>query len=562
MELGDDCLHTRLAPYLQFTTSSFSPEAFQCAENWLTTCTQSHERRSVRSEYLPSRLLDVSADNPRIVLRSEVPGNTGYLALSYCWGSAKHLTTKKATLEQYRSASGIPLRDFPKTILDAVTVTRRLGFRYLWVDSLCIIQDDEDDWIDESTDMGKIYHNADTVIAATVAASAAEGFLRGRPAYNEGVVSVSSKASSVITARYRIYPEENDPEPLDTRGWAYQERILSRRYLSFGKYQMQWSCKEGVLWESGESFCGPKRLLGLLIDELPDDHISLWRYVLGEYFEMKLSRTSDNLVALSAVASRFQSLFGGTYMAGIWKEELMSELQWQSFPEKPQRYNTPEPSYAPTWSWASVIGRKSHYYEWTEEREDLAEFVDASVILRTNNPFGPVRDGTWIKLRGKLFGATISLGQNGMFCLKLDGYNHDTDLDLDMEVAPFSPDLKGEGGQIAKEKQVYARRITTEEIRNGKGSHDEADGDIKNNGTNGKAETAKAERPVLRAFALPLCSGMIPREDLRGVDLLVLGPSGSILGCFERLGKCSFRLPAPKFGNFIRHHEDQEVFLV
>ena len=404
--------------------------------------------------------------------------------------------------------------------------------------------------------MGKIYHNAEIVIAATVAASAAEGFLRGRPAYNEGEVSVSSKASAVINARYRIYPEENDPEPLDTRGWAYQERILSRRYLSFGKYQMQWSCKEGVLWESGESFCGPKRLLGLLIDELPDDHISLWRYVLGEYFEMKLSRTSDNLVALSAVASRFHTLFGGTYMAGIWKEELMSELQWQSFPEKPQRYNTPEPSYAPTWSWASVVGRKAHYYEWTEEREALAECVDASIILRTNNPFGPVREGTWIKLRGKLFGAVVSSGENGIFCLKLDGFDYDTDLDLDMEIFPFCLDADMKAGRTSN---LYARRITAEQIRQGKGNHNEI---MKNNGADDHTEVAKEVQPLLKVFVLPLCSGMIPREEMRGVDLLVLSPSNATPGRFERLGKCSFRLPASEFGRFIKRQKDQDIVLV
>ena len=561
MNLGDECLHTRLAPYLKFSTSSFSPEAFQCAERWISECKGSHERCGSSSRYIPSRLLDVSGDNPKIVLRSEVSDASVYLALSYCWGKTKHLTTKGATISQYRSNSGIPLQEFPQTILDAVTVTKRLGYQYLWVDSLCIIQDDEEDWIEQSTDMGRIYHNAEVVIAATVATSAAEGFLRGRPAYNEGLVKVCSKASPCITARYRIYPEETDPEPLDTRGWAYQERILARRYLSFGKYQMQWSCKEGFQWEAGESFCGPKRLLGLLIDEMPDDHTSLWRYILGEYFERNLSRTSDNLVALSAVASRFHSVFGGTYMAGIWKEELASELQWQSFPEKPQRYNLPEPSFAPTWSWASVVGRKVHYYEWTEQRKPLVELVDASVGLRTNNPFGPVKDGTWIKLRGKVFGATISLNQDKVVCLELDGYNCDTDLDLDVELVPFVPDSKVEGEQEPG-THIYARRISADEISSGKGTHNEPNDDTGRSGRDSPMEGQNDLPHGLRTFVLPVCSGTIPREESRGIDLLVLGPSSRTPGSFERLGKSSFRLTAAEFQRFLSKHQDRDIVMV
>lgn len=139
---------------------------------------------------LPSRLIDVGKPTPdtdtdtnskpvHIIDSTSLPSTPSnpplYIALSYRWGEGNTLKTTKSTLVERKTS--IPLATIPKTILDAITVTRRLGIRYLWVDSLCIIQDDVDDWTKEAARMGDVYMNAVCTIAAHAADHADYGFL-------------------------------------------------------------------------------------------------------------------------------------------------------------------------------------------------------------------------------------------------------------------------------------------------------------------------------------------------------------------------------------------------
>lgn len=148
------------------------------AAHWLKTCTESHDQcKELRKNTvpLPSRVIDVGppdgSQHPRLLESRDQIGE--YVALSHCWGTAQVLTTTQRSME--KRLARIPLLTMPKTFRDAVRVVRMLEFRYLWIDSLCIIQDSDDDWAAEADQMGTVYQNATLTIAAVGATSASSG---------------------------------------------------------------------------------------------------------------------------------------------------------------------------------------------------------------------------------------------------------------------------------------------------------------------------------------------------------------------------------------------------
>ena len=525
-------------------------------KEWLSRCKSSHPGcYSAQGDFVPSRLLDIislyipSDVDPRIVLRSELPNRPEYLALSYCWGKAQPLTTTAATLDQYRI--GIPIRVIPQTISDAIAVARALGFRYLWIDCICIIQDDEQDWIDESRMMGSIYSNAEIVIAATRASAATEGFLGMRTVHRTGIARSSFRAPHAAPATYRITRELQPGQaegPLDSRGWAFQERILARRYLSFGPDEMQWVCREEALSESGEKaflIAKPIWPFDRMVNGTDRPPAQIWREeILRPYLSRELTRPSDNLVALSAVAARFHSVIKGDYLAGLWSKDLIQQLLWYSTRGN-QASGFPRSQYAPTWSWASVRGER-HYRSFAESSDvaDLAEIVGTSVILATSNEYGPVKDGR-IRIRGKLIEATLetlelSITQS---CVTIDDV-HLGISDLDMPVVPYAMPAEGNGDPV-----LHARRIPSSEPE----THQETKHSTYNTITSG------LRKQRLQIRILPLMF-----EAAYGITYaLILGPSPTVPGCFERLGINNFGGgPGTRWEKVVASCETREVVLV
>ena len=164
--LGSNPLAAAPVPYRPIPTKPTSRMAISTMKHWLSNCKRNHSTCSSVKRFIPSRLIDITCnDNPRIILRSEIPITSEYVALSYCWGESQPVTTTQATLEQYKSR--LPVNTLPQSIWDAIWVTETLGFSYLWVDCICIVQGDEQDWIEESQQMANVYSCAELVIAAT-----------------------------------------------------------------------------------------------------------------------------------------------------------------------------------------------------------------------------------------------------------------------------------------------------------------------------------------------------------------------------------------------------------
>ncbi|KAF2729260.1 HET-domain-containing protein, partial [Polyplosphaeria fusca] len=259
----------------------------------------------------------------QIRLRESKAGQQGrYVALSYCWGSSLPCKTTLENLETH--TLGLSFDNLPNTLQDSIIVTRLLGLRFIWIDCLCIIQNDKDDWERESARMASIYSNSYLAIAATRATNCNQGILelRNRP-----------------------------KEPLQRRAWVFQERILAPRTLHFGSDQMFWECANDSSFEHSlphiaeELVSGTYRRLSA----------TKWATLVSSYTALNITYGSDRLPALAGIITKLQDLTRDVCYAGLWKRHFLSGLLWYvDNPKKPAEYR------APSWSFAALDGNISY----------------------------------------------------------------------------------------------------------------------------------------------------------------------------------------------------------
>ncbi|KAE9379901.1 HET-domain-containing protein, partial [Stipitochalara longipes BDJ] len=362
----------------------------------------------------PKRLIDVGKEDSNILPRlyeTRIKEFAPYVALSYCWGGKHGTTTTENTLKSH--IQGLPLEKLSKTIVDAITITRGLGIRYLWVDALCIVQDNSDDMISQINAMGSIYQNATLTVAAANSASAAHGFLGNWPIYQSCQLPLllpNGKTGTIsINTRTKI-PENTSesPEPLDTRGWTLQEFLLSPRVLYFGRYDMTWHCQTksmGGAFSTVTSYApvsSLKRLPAALFRSSPKldqkDLSKRWAGIVERYTLRTLTNMEDLLPALAGIAERFQKVTKDHYLAGMWKSSLVQYLGWDADSSEPAAQKSP------TWSWVSGGGAITFYPLLTED----AKFVGCATTLKTDKaPLGTVLDG-WLSLDATVIQASVA----------------------------------------------------------------------------------------------------------------------------------------------------------
>ena len=199
-----------------------NPATISRLRNWIERFDQEHKYcHSEQLPVLPTRILDVgdpeSTGNVKLL---ETNGTRGqYIALSHCWGASNSFLTTRDTLESMHN--GFLPDQAPATFRDAIALTRCLRIRYLWIDSLCIIQRDKEDWNRESSRMGDVYRNAYLMVAAANAADDAEGFFKPRPqiqCWMEIVAPLGQTAN--VYLRDRMHSRGDTKPPLDSRGWT------------------------------------------------------------------------------------------------------------------------------------------------------------------------------------------------------------------------------------------------------------------------------------------------------------------------------------------------------
>lgn len=214
----------------------------------------------------------------------------------------------------------IPEDDLTQTFRDAIKITRALGIEYIWIDSLCIIQDSPSDWQAEAVLMESVYSGGTINIAATGAADGRQGcFLQ--PQDYIGKVPVKSVKSTpekcwVISNRPDFIPAM----PLARRAWTIQERLLSTRTLHFSRSELVWECKTGDAREEFPQIIERKRENTSLA--------STWDRIVEQYTRASLTNTSDKLIAIGGIARAAQLESGGRYLAGLWEKDIEEQLFW------------------------------------------------------------------------------------------------------------------------------------------------------------------------------------------------------------------------------------------
>lgn len=326
-----------------------------------------HAHKPVYDGYLPERLLDVRGERPFLVLRNAIESskiNPGlleasslsprrwrallggtrsiddpvpeYCALSYCWGSPEQAHTQLTTTSETLSnrLAGISEDEIPPVLRDAITITKALGVPYLWIDSLCILQRDTEDWDRQCAQMDKIYGSALVTLFAGSSSSCQEGFLQPRGARGRVHIPFKSTLRTDINGSFslrfqKVLPQLNaDFESTDSsyddvwlcrlrsRGWGFQEEHMSTRRIFFGHTNTHFSC--GSFQEDLEEITDRD-----VVYERWDDIMNFYDYTKNNFTLAK-----DALPALTGIASVFGNILGDEYLAGHWHGNLFKSLLW------------------------------------------------------------------------------------------------------------------------------------------------------------------------------------------------------------------------------------------
>lgn len=384
-----------------------SPQTYRQLRTWLETCDAEHAKCQLilpQEPSLPTRLIylapskDILSSQPRdIILQPRLVSTndielefseSSYIALSYRWPERFPNEAKLTQDSLPKQMRGLQTCALPQIFNDVFEVAVRIGISYVWIDSLCIIQDDHEDWNHEASLMGNIYRNAYFTIAiATPITQSQLGLFRGRDSsqilserflfpFDDGLISDQEIVVMDTPKEQKAFSES----PLLCRGWCFQERELSRRIVHYTGTQVLWECRtcraseclpKGVApyeqWPEGDK-SGTGHLQGwsprmLDIKFTSESVWYIWRRAVEDYSLRQLTRYTDKLPALAGLARTIYDYESAQcrYLAGLWEHDFISALAWASksldwcwdVPGTNRRY----PKYvAPTWSWASVEG--------------------------------------------------------------------------------------------------------------------------------------------------------------------------------------------------------------
>ncbi|KAF2099169.1 HET-domain-containing protein [Rhizodiscina lignyota] len=424
---------SKLSQYVESSPANPFPASsntVRTARSWIAKCSEKHERcPKLSAAPLPTRVLDLDSNNlnnlTNIKLLETMGRSGSYAALSYCWGSSQFMTT---SMNYSANCRQIKLEALAKSIRDAILFTKQLGIRYLWVDALCIIQDDSNDKYTEIGNMSGIYKNAAVTLSAARSRTCQDGFLHD----NDLVISWMKRAfklsfrcpdgylDDIFLAEMRR--ESSPKEPIDFRAWTFQESLLSPRSIIFSSSQTLWRCISGT---SADGHCAPWERLSAVYgtigpirnstisetdatDDEPRDDDTLhqtrqmahlrWADIVHEVTSRHLTVGQDKLPSISAIATELAFYAKDMYLAGIWKSNLIPSLLWcqgsrWSLYKASVPLGRPAQYRAPSWSWASVDGPVD-FHNSTMQHDTRAEVQSVEIVPVSNKaPLCAIKSG-------------------------------------------------------------------------------------------------------------------------------------------------------------------------
>ncbi|RYP78609.1 hypothetical protein DL769_003170 [Monosporascus sp. CRB-8-3] len=272
---------------------------------WLLVCQKDHDHPASPDAQLPTRVIDTgdSSDSDTVHLRLTGGRVRGvYIALSHRWQSDSPRTLTN-NLDDRRN--GIKLGDLPSSYQYAVHITRKLDVRFLWIDSLCILQDDKDDWDYESQKMDYIFASAYCVVAISPAGEGSGNF-----------------------------DEDVENGELSRRGWILQERALSRRTIHIVGRHAYWECGSAIWSKTSGEGRRPLNILGRTeflkpgSPETPDDDRALFKHLFTLYTKCHLTRETDRPMAIEGLENRLGTFYRTSSAFGIFRKFLGESLLW------------------------------------------------------------------------------------------------------------------------------------------------------------------------------------------------------------------------------------------
>ncbi|KAH5186725.1 hypothetical protein HBI60_145670 [Parastagonospora nodorum] len=409
-----------------------SEQAINTIKSWMTSCKSSrHHYCTVNGEVrLPKRILELT--EAQFHLREGLDNEAMYACLSHCWGATgpSYMLTKD-TIKSLKA--GMPSTKLPRTFREAMELCLRLNIRYLWIDALCVIQQDIDELKEAAATMADIYENSFLTIAATKSSDSESGCFSRLTGFDQA----TRLESSGLYASKRVKPyfpgtcysstSRGGQWPLLCCAWEFQERLLSPRVIHFTDYQLVWECRSVQQSETGDfndDWTKPDLSRGFDFSmrerikypfKYPHTETgNTWQFVVSQYSQLQLTHASDRLPAIAAIVQRtMRARKDDLYIAGMWTSSLLVDSAWYRIHNEE---DLERPDYTqPTWSWTSVPGSI-----WFEKVSVLpsTRLVDAQYIAVGPSHFGGLAEAS-IVLRGMMLTAIlkelrVTAGRNGL----------------------------------------------------------------------------------------------------------------------------------------------------
>ncbi|KAK2044256.1 HET-domain-containing protein [Colletotrichum somersetense] len=393
-----------------------SQEQISLLKHWIQSCDSTHHacRRhdGQATSDMPTRLVKVT--DPIRLLNSCTIEPTRYIALSHCWGQLKE--NERFCLYQKNHSDLEAHIDFdrlPKTFRDAITVTRGLGIEYIWIDTLCIIQDDANDWEKESSKMETVFSAAYCTLSAASAASSLQGFLSPRPPRTCVRLRMEDSQDLYVCPHIDDFHRDVELAEINTRGWVLQERALSRRSIYYSKTQAYWECGDGIrcetmgrLYNSKAAFLGDANFPRSALEYYRDGRQLLIQDLYERYSALAFTKASDRAVAILGLQERLARAFDTQAAHGTFESYFARSILWRRDHRLAEMKPITQPAgrRVPSWSWFSKSGRIQYMHLTFEKTEWMNDDFKSPFSRQPDTPsdqkLKPVSSDTSCILRG------------------------------------------------------------------------------------------------------------------------------------------------------------------